>query len=440
MSLAQPIKKIFIAFLVCLLCACESAVIRAEPETVTVTKTDLAEGMTPEQLDSEVRRFAQRYIARVTQFYEETKAGENLTSKQRRHIIDYQLESSTAAVSIAVGENPVTNLLDMMVLATLSRMESESPSALEFYGEERAAVLAGVAGELERDIWNISGNVLTEQQQAQLRALIDAQVETNPDFSYFFRTRFSGFSGVEADGLGEVQRTGGLLSSFNRTLDEVEQVRLLSERLMFRLDFAQYLAGMRAEQVFDDLMQQPELKQTMDSTNRFALAIEGLPDERFAAIDQVLAGIAQERKALIKDFVDQQSTIHQTLRESRPVLESASVLAAHLNEITKTLERTATKVNLDLGGEGEPVDIVAYQKLIAESAATAKELRLLSESLARTEILNQNVVPAFGEFQGHIDDVIYRLFFMMIATIVVFFLALYLYRRATQGYQRSQDQ
>jgi len=441
MNFGIPLRTLSIIILISLLCACQSAAVRTEPETVSIQASDTTEGMTREQLDSAVRRFAQSYSSLLARFYEEVRVSRDLTPEQRRRVINYQVASTTAAVGIAMGNNPVTNLLDMMVLASLGRMEAEKASTMGFYNEDQVADLQRVTRKLEQNIWNVSNDVLTTQQQALLKARIEAWAEEHPDFSYFFRVRFSEFAGIETGGLGDVERTGGLLSQFGRTLDEVEEVRLLGERLMFYLDFAPYLTSMRAEQVLYDLLQQPELQQTLDSTNRFVLAVERLPDARFEAINQMLAGIAMERKALFNDIVNQQSTISQTLSDFRPVLESASVMATHLNEMTQSLERTATAVNLDLGGPaGEPIDIVAYQRLVTESATTLKELRLLVETLARTQLVNQHLPPTVDVIQDEINDAVLRIFLLTMLTIVVFFVALYLYRRATHNYGHVREQ
>jgi len=430
--------KITIISTVCLMCACQSGVTRTQPEAVKVESALPAEGMTAEQLDSAVRRFAQRYSSLLTAFYINVRAGE-MTPELRRHVVNSQLESSSAAVSIAMGKNPAMNLLDMLVLTTLSRMEAEQVQTAGRYNEEQSATLLRITHKLERDIWGVSDDVLTTQQQADLKALIDTWREENPGHFFIFRVRFSEFSAVDSGSLGDIERTGGLVAQYARTLDEVEAIRQLSERLMFYLDFAPYLASMRAETVVYNILQQPETQQTLDSTHRFALAVEQLPNARFKAINQFMGGLAEERRALINDIVDQQATISKTLSDLHPVLETASVMAAHVNDTTAAIERTARAVNLDLGGPpGEPIDLVAYQGLIAESRATVLEIRLLAdtfENLSNSQLVKQQLPPAFEDFQAEIDDVVHRVFALLILTIIVYFVSLSLYRRATHGYR-----
>ena len=60
------------------------------------------------------------------------------------------------------------------------------------------------------------------------------------------------------------------------------------------------------------------------------------------------------------------------------------------------------------------------------------ELRLLVETLSRSKLISKQVPPAFDEFQAQIDDVVHRIFLLAILTIVVYFVALFLYRRATR--------
>lgn len=435
-----PIGAIAISVAALILCACQSVQTQPQQSRAAVGSLDTADGMTRQQLDAEVRRFAQRYSSKLTQFFDAQRQGD-VSPAERRRLTIVQLEVNNAAIGIAIGDNPITNLLDMMVLATLTRMMSEEV-AVDYHGEEGAAVMLDFAEKLEKDIWTIADSVLTPEQQGQLMDLIEAWRAENREQYYVYQVRFGSFSRADAEELVEIEKTGGLLSQFARTVDEVDELRLFGERLLFYLQFAPYLTNLQAQVFVYDVLAQPEINESLVSANSVARTIEALPESRLAFVDQLVEGVGAERRAIIQDILGQQATFSQLLSDFRPIVESAAELAGHLNETTQTIERTATAVNLDLGGPpGEPMDVGAYQGLVAESARTVVELRQLVASLdalVHSQTINQQLPPAFDTLQAELDDVVNRFFVLAIATIVIYFIALYGYKRFVHPYRRRR--
>ena len=76
-----------------------------------------AERITRGEFEIEFRRFSQRFTMTVIALSTEMRA-QPITGEQRNQIAGIQLQSITSAVNITIGENPVTNLLDMMVLTS----------------------------------------------------------------------------------------------------------------------------------------------------------------------------------------------------------------------------------------------------------------------------------------------------------------------------------
>jgi len=81
-------------------------------------------GMTREELEAHVRRFADRYITRIAVAVN-TVALELTTAKQMYFMQDWKTVSYAAIVDVAIGPDAVTSLLDMMVLTKLSRIVVE---------------------------------------------------------------------------------------------------------------------------------------------------------------------------------------------------------------------------------------------------------------------------------------------------------------------------
>jgi hypothetical protein len=238
-----------------------------------------------------------------------------------------------------------------------------------------------------------------------------------------------------------VQRSGGLVAQFARTVDTAEALAELGERLLFYMEFAPFLFSLQAQYTAYAIMRQPEVQESVTSANNLARVIEQLPDTRLEFIDQLLEGIAVERAALLNDIVNEQASISQLLTDLKPVLESAAVLTANLNEIMLSAERTAVAVNLDMGGESTELDIGAYRQLMIESAPTVIELRQMVESLnnlAQSQLINDGIPPALLSVREEIDYLLHRFFVLLGLMIVIFFGVLFLYRHGNYRYHRKQ--
>ncbi len=90
---------------------------------------------TRQQLEEQVRRFADRYIKRMS-IAVDTMRKYPLTPAQFESVQNWETMSSTSAVDIAIGSNAVTNLFDMMTLTSYSRMVIEDYWVPERFGDE----------------------------------------------------------------------------------------------------------------------------------------------------------------------------------------------------------------------------------------------------------------------------------------------------------------
>jgi len=395
--------------------------------------------MTRQQLNAEVRRFALRFAAGTTGFFESVREND-LTPDQRVYIVRSQARANNAAMTIAIGDNPVTNLLDMLVLTTLARIHGEN-GAVDMYGDARAAQLVEILQALEADIWGLADSVLTGEQQEILKSLIADWRPDNSDLRSIWLVRFQSFSGADAAEVAAVQRSGGLVSQFARTVDTAEALQGLGERMLFYMEFAPFLFSLQAQYTAYEVMRQPEVQESVTSANNLARVIEQLPNTRLEFIDQLLEGIAVERAALLNGIVNEQASISQLLTDLKPVLESTVVLTANVNEIMPSAERTACAVNPDMGGDSADLDIGAYQQLVIESATTVVELRQLVESLdtlAQSRLINDGIPPAFLSVREEMDYLLHRFFVLLGLTVVSFFGVLFLYRHGRYRYHSER--
>lgn len=309
-------------FLILLICAsqvtgCVGTPTQPKSQDVTVAKIGAEAASKPaiqrQQLEVEIMRYADRYFARMS--LEADRIRDMATTPElRRFATGWKLVCQTAVVDIAVGPNAVENLLDMIVLASLTREELETYWVPEYLGAELGQGLLKAARMLEEEIWDGSKRVLTPEQQNDLRTLIHEWNEQHPDQHYFWGIRFAGFTDQRAIELQRVEETGGLLGEISQTRETAVEMREFGERVMYYMQRAPNLTRLQAEFGMREMLNTPEAIQLLDNTERltrsserYAAMIEKLPAERDAAIMQMFNELSREREAAIIQMTEKLS-------------------------------------------------------------------------------------------------------------------------------------
>ena len=424
-SHALPFLSILgrLVFVTVLISAC--AANGQQPEQVVIAPLGsggaVTSGMTREELEDHVRRFADRYytrIALVTALIRDETDSDDL----KRLMHDWKMVSHAAIVEVAIGPNAVTNLLDMMTLTRLSRLVVESYWIPEHIGELHGAEFLQTFVDLEEDIWTVADDVLTPQHQDELRFLVDQWYEENPEQYFPWYVRLSNFSGQRAASLAAVQQSGGLLKEVARAREAAEEIQAFGERVLFYLQRAPTLTTDQFESSVSGILGGPEITRLIDDTDRFVATLErlvqlvsDLPENRLAVVDQFMDRVSDERQALLQDLSTAEPGLRMVLADLLPVLES--------------LERTVvTAKTPNTNPDARPFDISEYTALVSEAAVTSAELRLLIQSVS--DLLGgasdaSPLVGAIVEAERQIAD---RLFLQIVALIVIFFILLLAYR------------
>jgi len=380
-------------------------------------------GMTRQELEDHVRRFADRYMTRIA-IAANAIISETTTAKQQYFMQEWKTVSYAAIVEVAIGPDAVTNLLDMMVLTKLSRLvvqdywvpEEIAPAV----GEEPAAVFLQTFHDLEDDIWTIANDVLTQTQQDELETLVVEWHAANPEQHYPWYVRLSNFSGQRAASLNAVKQSGGLLKEVARAREAAEEMQAFGERILFYLQRAPMLTSGQIEASVNSVLSGPEVSNLLVNTDRFVesierlvVVIESLPDGRLAAVDQFMDRLAEERIALLGDMATAEPGMRALLAELLPVLES--------------IERTVVASNVK-DPDGLPFDINEYRALVQDSAATAAEMRHLMESIAVIMAGGDELEPLVSGLVQIETAVLNRFFMQMVILILILFAALIAYR------------
>jgi hypothetical protein len=187
-------------------------------------------------LQLRVMRFADRYAGRTKDALLDFQG----SSEDRLQAQTWKLQQVQAAYSIASGPNPVSNALDMVVLASLSNMVVDDWPVTERYGD-RVRPLQEALREMERQAWGLVKGVLTDAQTAQLHDVIVSWRRENPGFRSVAYIRFNdlakstGAREEAAEGPGAESSLFSVLgldplTELDPAVREIAQSRQLAER------------------------------------------------------------------------------------------------------------------------------------------------------------------------------------------------------------------
>jgi len=155
------------------------------------------------------------------------------TSEGRYTAAAARLVGLMVTTDIAASPNPGAALLDMTVFVTLRRMVWQDYWMPEVYGDAGAPVLE-ILLELEDDIRGIAAGVYTPDQLAELGDLIDDWRAQHPNAVAVDFMRLTEIGDArQVQTLIDAGRPGGMLAPMKEANRNVEEMRLLAERLAF---------------------------------------------------------------------------------------------------------------------------------------------------------------------------------------------------------------
>jgi hypothetical protein len=402
-----------------------------------------------QQVQSELMAFADRFFAASLESAKTLEAAQQ-SPEGRYTAAGARLVGLVVTTDIAASPNPAGALLDMTVFVTLKRMVWEAYWMPEVYGEAGQPVLDTLR-ELEADIWQIAAGVYTEDQLDKLRAVIDDWKAAHPDAVAVDFVRLSELGDSrEAQTLVEAGRSGGMLAPVKEANRNLEEMRLLAERLAFMATRMQLMISLQVEMASAKLATQPEARQLLedsriftDATDRateaFAELVADLPGERIAAIDQILAGLSEERERIFADLGNENGELRPALRDLHETLETGRQMAEQVDAAARDIDTLVARMFAGNPNAPRPFDILELQATFAELTTTAQELQTTLDKVERLlgsgDIERQidPIIDGANRLEDEVvNEIIDRAFLRGVALIVIFFVALFLYRWLTR--------
>jgi hypothetical protein len=396
---------------------------------------NLSHPLLAEVLASQVMRFADNYAFTVAQATDELS--DTLPTPQAKlEAVRWKLGQATAAFINASGPNPALNALDLVVLATVSRMVLED-EVHRVYGPA-ALPLLETHRRLETNAWAAVNRVLKPAQQQELRDMIDQWRLRNPSQRYVATTRFRELAEV----LGKMRQEGpqsagsifGLLyldpfAGLDPTAQAIEETRQLAERAMYYSQRMPMLLNWQVQVLTFQLTAQPDVKQVLEevarvtrSTEAFAQLADRVPqlltEQRQAAIQQLLDGLQAERTNFLAGLASQEQKTGSLLAEARQTLEAGNDMALSAQSTVQELREFVSEVSPHTTNAtpGRPFDVREYGATAAQVGMMAKDLQNLlagvNQSLPELQHLQQQAVRQTA-------GLLYQAFWLGLALIFV---------------------
>jgi hypothetical protein len=428
----------------CLLPAC-SVIDRWNPE-----KRAAAERTQQlQELQLKVMRFADGYVGREIEVLNRFQA-ETTSPEERLAVQNWKLSQATQAYVVASGPNSVANALDMVVLASLSRMVLDDAWVAEKYGA-RAVPVQQMQQSLESEAWQLVTVILTQPQQARLREVITQWRAAHPRVYNVPYIHFVDFAGsIGAPQGGEQNRSGNLfsmlgidpLSNLDPAVREIAQTRELAERAIYYVQRVPTLLDMQVERLTFQFAVQPETKSMLAAVDRISLV--GTASDRVARMLPDL--LDREREALVGQLSgvlrDQSASLGTLAGQVREALVAgtgtANALHGALDSAGRITAQFATPPGSPPPPPGPPFDIRQYTEMLRAATDTARELTAVAQQADGVLPVLRN---ATQDATGALNKVVNRLFalllLLVLAAVAATFLAALAYRRLAPPIERS---
>jgi len=395
------------------------------------------------ELQGELERFSDQYTVVLGQALEtfETRVD---TAKARYWARNLLLNQGAATFTIAAGPNPAVNLLDMVVMVSLARLDLETYWLPQVYGDS-ALPLLETYRKLEAQIWLTADKVLQPEQQTELHEMIHQWRAQNPDVHEVSFIRFREFAAAlgqsvrrESAGPGSLFDVFFLdpLASLDPSTRAIEQSRQLAERAMYYGERLPWLLRWQGEIFLLETAQTPELKRVLSDATQFSQAAktiseaaqrlpQDLADQREAAIQQALAGIAMERTNLFVSLAAEEerlggllTELRQTLMSGTAVASTVSTAAVSISGLVSSLDRTTSNA--------EPFRIRDYAETAARIEAAAERLNVLALTL------DQKAPALLGSTEMTARSLANHIFKLSVWLVIILFAAALGYRWITR--------
>ena len=337
----------------------------------------------PVELQSQLIRFSDYYLDALNNASGKLRE-ENEELPNRRILLKRRIQVSDDILSIATGSNAYANLLDLVILVTLNRINVEKYWMPKRFGDSAKPMLS-VSESSEKEIWRIAESVLNQAQLEELRNGINAWCLKHPDG----RTpRDIGALSFAAEiATTRTNNRPGNSSVFNLLIidpfagldpatSELANTRLFAERGLFLARHMPTLIRWESELLALQTAEMPQVEQLLNSTSQFSSSVE-----RFSQVSERFPGlISSEREHLVQALDAQRPGLISLAAQSEKALTAGKQMSDATNATLTSFQGILKTLNDSPSDpKAEPFKIGDYTAAAAQIGASAEQLsRLLA--------------------------------------------------------------
>jgi hypothetical protein len=402
-------------------------------------------------LQLKVMRYADAYVGFERTAINGLQRGP-LTPEQRLNTQSWKVQQAVSAYSNASGPNAVTNALDMVVLATLSRMVVDDSWVTQVYGT-RARPVQETYHELEEQAWHMLPGILTDDQMARLHEIINQWRAQHPNVKAVAYVHFVDFArSVGAPAPGEEQKPGNLFAlvginpfaGLDPAVQQIAQTRELAERSIYYIQRMPDLMSMQVEQLSYQYAVLPETQALLSDVNRFSL-VGSASDHLARTLPEVLD---TQREALVRDLMrtlnTESANVDTLAAQLRSTLQAGTDTANAVHGALDTAQKITSQFAPAPGApptppeqQGPPFDIRQYTAMLAQATLTAREINTLARNadsmLPIVRSATQDAAARLVAVENHLFMLLVLLVFAAAAAALLAALA---YRRLVPRVER----
>lgn len=367
------------------------------PVTAVSTVIPVVKGKAadPAILQSELQRYSDEYLSRTAAAIDNYARIVGVPEAATQALA-WKLSAGSSVVNIVSGPNPTANLVDLLLLATITR------TALEESWRQSPAdafeTWLKASRTLETNAWSLADSFVDSTQQQELRAHIHEWWQAHGDsHRALFARPQEIISRVQQTG-ERAARPGSIFSMFgldptaglDPAVREVTRTRLFAERAMYTAERMPLLVRLQTEVLLGQVLRHPQVAQALtnatalvQSVDRLSIASESVSQTAAQLPDRVSA----ERKAILDALESQEGRLRELSADLGRTLVAAESMSVSLNGTLVTFDALMKRF-----GAGEPSTrppgTTAAPFRILDYAHTADRLGLMARDW---DVLIKNV-------------------------------------------------
>ncbi len=360
----------------------------------------------PGAIQSAVMGFADRYLSAIAEAYDRVGASspspESLLAAHQAKV-----QAAAGALGNAVNPNPVAGLMDMAVLVTLSRESAEEPWALQTFGAETLAPIVATLKQQEADIWKIAALNLSDTQVEELRGVTAQWRQEHPQERYVSGVRLADLPQATRSSAPDARIAASIFAiirldpfaGLDPAVRQVEQSRVLGERMFFYVRHMSTLLSWQAEALYLQMLAAPQARQLLADTSAFTKHTG-----EFAHSTQQFADASSQLSATVEQFRSQLPEQQAALVEQLNTMVAARLQAA----LRQAGEEIQTQREGALDQAAAELDLQRQAAITQAASAITAQRNAAVEQLSAAVTAQQELMA--GKLQALLDRSVDRLF------------------------------